>query len=205
MIPDPGVSLDCSSSTVASKKRKRLSPSKRTSLLFKGDLLTSVPPSDVIAEDGSYKREEGRKKKRRRRRHSTLSLFALEPPVEVSTKGGKVDSNREGPAVSFLSHREIEEVLSKSRNKRPRKKSGEGAPKTKIRVEPTTSIAGAVPIDANKSASKDSKLVDEPSREGVGAEIEASKRGHDAPLESPLCVTRLLVGRRVPVRQLAYH
>ena len=55
-----------------------------------------------------------------------------------------------------------------------------------------TSIAGAVPIDANKSVSKDSKLVDEPSREGVGAEIEASKGGHDASLESPLCVTRLL-------------
>ena len=107
MIPDPGVSSDRSSPTAASKKRKRSSPSKRTSPSFKGDSLTSVPLSDVVAEDGSYKRGEGRKKKRRRGRHSTSSLFALEPPVEASTKGGKVDSNREGPAVSFLSHREL--------------------------------------------------------------------------------------------------
>ena len=94
--------------------------------------------------------------------------------------------------MSSLSHRELEEVLSKSRKNRSRKKSGGGVPKGKIPVEPTTSIAGAVPIDANKSSSEDSKLVDEPSRGEVGAEIEDSKGGHDASIESPLRVTRLL-------------
>jgi hypothetical protein len=193
MIPDPGVSSDRASPTAASKKRKRSSPSKRTSPSFKEGSLTSLPPSDVVADDGSDKRGERRKKKRRRGRHSTSSLFALEPPVEASTEGGgEVDSVRKGPAVSFLSHRELEEVLSKSRKNRSRKKSGGGVPKGKIPVEPTTSIAGAVPIDANNSSSEDSKLVDEPSRGEVGAEIEDSKGGHDASIESPLRVTRLL-------------
>jgi len=194
MIPNPGVSSDHASPTAASKKRKRSSPSKRTtSPSFREGSLTSLPPSDVVAEDGSDKRGERRKKKRRRGRNSTSSLFALEPPVEASTEGGgEVDSVRKGPAVSFLSHRELEEVLSKSRKNRSRKKSGGGVPKGKIPVEPTTSIAGAVPIDANKSSSEDSKLVDEPSRGEVGAEIEDSKGGHDASIESPLRVTRLL-------------
>jgi hypothetical protein len=189
------VSSDRASPTAASKKRKRSSPSKRTTSpsFGEGSLTSLPPPSDVVAEDGSDKRGERRKKKHRRGRHSTSSLFTLEPPVEASTEGGgKVDSVRKGPAVSFLSHRELEEVLSKSRKNRSRKKSGGGVPKGKIPVEPTTSIAGAVPIDANKSSSEDSKLVDEPSRGEVGAEIEDSQGGHDASIESPLRVTRLL-------------
>jgi len=103
MIPNPGVSSDHASPTAASKKRKRSSPSKRTtSPSFREGSLTSLPPSDVVAEDGSDKRGERRKKKRRRGRNSTTSLFALEPPVEASTEGGGGRSTPSGKAPRCL-------------------------------------------------------------------------------------------------------
>ncbi len=115
------------------RKGRRSSPHPRERLRRSREgSPTSLPPSDVVAEDGSDKRGERRKKKRGRGRHGTSSLFALEPPVEASTEaGGEVDSVRKGPAVSSLSHRELEEVLSKSRKNRSRKKSGGGVPKGK--------------------------------------------------------------------------
>ncbi|KAL3770631.1 hypothetical protein ACHAW5_007086 [Stephanodiscus triporus] len=179
VISDPRASSDRSSPT-ASRKRKRPIPSKRTSPSSQGGSLTSFP-DDVVARDESDKRGERRKKKRRGRL-STSSLFALEALAEVPTTEGKVNSAGNRPAVS-LSHKELEEVLSKSRKKRSRKKSGGVATKKKVRDESATSIVGS------------SKLVDEPPKREVGAKIKDHKGGCEASLqspESPLRVKRLL-------------
>ena len=178
------------------RKGRRSSPHPRERLRRsgRGSPTSLPPPSDVVAEDGSDKRGGERRKKKhpaRTPRH-LVAIRARAAGGRRRRRGGGSTPSGKAPAVSFLSHRELEEVLSKSRKHRSRKKSGGGVPKGKIPVEPTTSIAGAVPIDANKSSSEDSKLVDEPSRGEVGAEIEDSKGGHDASIESPLRITRLL-------------
>jgi hypothetical protein len=128
-------------------------PSKRTSPSFERE--GPPPPSSLPPSDRRCRRrirrtlgggEEERETPARTPRHLVaIRARAAGGGVDGRGGGGSTPSGK-APAVSSLSHRELEEVLSKSRKNRSRKEIRRGCPKRKdTRRTPTTSIAGAVP------------------------------------------------------------
>ncbi|KAL3815317.1 hypothetical protein ACHAXA_009999 [Cyclostephanos tholiformis] len=190
-VPTISTSDSASPTATLMKRQRPTSPSKRISQSSLGDSLRLLP-TDVVAKDESDNRGD-KKKKVRRGRRSTSSLLALEALAGSSMKERDVDSV--GKCLVSLSHRELNEVLSKNRKKQPRKKSVDGTSKKKMRDEPTTTIVGAATNDANKARFEDSKLVDDSSKGELDVMIGVSIGGHDASQqspESPIRITRLL-------------